>query len=410
VKSTSEVKQRAAQRFHDHYRAWACGDGSWPHRVSLGRPTSQALSGTLRPVKDWIADWRGWDAPGTVEWTPRRTVLGPMSCPAAITFSGPEDIAALTDETNSMWAAARRFLGRLEAEWPGATERVRPILGRVVEMDRVDQDRLIAVCRWLHANPHSGRFLRQIPVEGIDTKWIGNRQGLVAAMLKLAVTESGPPRSSAAPDDDAADVDAADNFHERLGLRRTPRLIDVVLCDAALRTHYGGARTLGLTAADLAAIRAIPRTVLITENKETGYAVPDRDGLLVVHGLGLNLKPLADIAWLRNTDVDVLYWGDIDAAGFEWLNNLRGYGIPAESLLMTETVINDYRHLSTSGALPTSPHLPNLTVEEADIYSKLRDGHWGRQFLLEQERLPWPTCLLALDAALAGKTRPTPVS
>jgi hypothetical protein len=187
-------------------------------------------------------------------------------------------------------------------------------------------------------------------------------------------------------------------------------LIDVVLCDAAMRRHYEGARTLGLTAGDLAAIGTIPRTVLITENKETGYAMPDREGLLVVHGLGLHLKPLADIAWLRNTDVDVLYWGDIDAAGFEWLNNLRGYGIPAESLLMTETVINDYRHLSTTGALPTNQHLPNLTVEEADIYSKLRDGHWGRRFLLEQERLPWPACLLALDAALARRTRPKPAS
>jgi hypothetical protein len=395
VKSTSEVKTRELDRFRLHYRAWACGDGTWPHRVTLGRPTSEALAGTLRPVKDWIADWRTWNAAGTVEWTPRRTVLGPMACPSAITFNRPDDIAALTEQTNATWATVRGFLDRLEAEWPGATDRARPILSRIVEMDLDDQQRLVDVCRWLHANPDSSLFLRQVPVEGIDTKWIENRKGLVATLLKLTFIEP----DSIQPTDDEPDNDVVDNFHERLGLRRTPRLINVVLCDPALREQCGGARTLGLTSADLAAMSTIPRTVLITENKETGYAVPDRDGLLVIHGLGLNLKALTDVAWLRR--VNVLYWGDIDAAGFEWLNNLRGYGVPATSLLMTESVIDSYRHLSTTAALPTNRQLPHLTPEEADVDAKLSAGHWGRRFLLEQERLPWPSCLAALDAALA---------
>jgi hypothetical protein len=394
VKSTSEVKNRELDRFRLHYRAWACGDGTWPRRVPLGRPTNDALAGSLRPIKDWVADWRAWNGGGTIEWAPRRTILGPVSCPSAVVFDGPDDIAALTEATKATWTVTCGFLSRLEAEWPGSTDRARPILSQVVEMDVRDQQRLIDVCRWLHANPNSGLFLRQVPVEGIDTKWIESHKGLVATLLRITATNPDPRQPS-----NPADDDAIANFQERLGLRRTPQLINVVLCDDALRKQYQGARTLALTATDLAAMTTIPRTVLIIENKETGYAVPDRDGLLAIHGLGLNLKALADIEWLRKSNV--LYWGDIDAAGFEWLNNLRGYGVPAGSLLMDESIIDEYRHLSTKGALPTHKELLHLTRSEAVVYTSLRDERWGRRFLLEQERLPWPACLAALDAALA---------
>ena len=358
VKSTDDLKTRQLERFERHYRSWACGEGIWPQRVTLGRPSSEALAGTLRPIKDWIADWQTWDSAGTVEWTPRRTVLGAVSCPSAITFERPDDIAALSQATDTTWRAARSFLTRLEAEWQGAAERAKPILARVVEMDLADQNRLIDVCGWLHANPASGMFLRQVPVAGINTKWIENHRGLVGAMLTL----TSPPLAhltAAAADQE----DVVGDFHERLGLLRTPRHINVILCDDALRSDYGGARTLGLTGDDLAATPTIPQTLLVIENKETGYAVPDRDGLMVVHGLGLNLKALAEIAWLQKARV--LYWGDIDGAGFEWLNSLRGYGVAVTSVLMSESV----NSLSPSYP-PQPPNFPSSTFNKGVAYNK----------------------------------------
>jgi hypothetical protein len=348
----------------------------------------------MQPLKDWIADWRAWDGAGTVEWTPRRTVVGPVSCPATITFDSPQAIASLAPETTRIWTTAVDFLGELEAHWPGMTPGAKPILSRIVELDPADQTRLIHVCRWLQANPHSGLFVRQLPIEGIDTKWIEQHQALVATMLHIATPKPEPDT------DDAAPV-VPEDFYHRLGLQRPPRLINIVLCDPNLRRAYGGARTLALTAADLTTMTPPPATVLVIENKETGYAIPDRPGLLVIHGLGFNLKSLADIGWMHTARV--LYWGDIDAAGFEWLSSLRSSGIPATSLLMTDTAITDFQHLATTGALPVRRELPHLTPDEREVHFNLVAGRWGHQFLLEQERLPWATCIAALDAALTAR-------
>jgi hypothetical protein len=393
VKSTSQLRASQLERFERRHRDWAYGGGTWPHRINLGRPTPEAMSGTLQPLKQWIADWRAWDGGGTVDWTARRTVLGLTDCPATITFARADDIAALSPETATAWTNTLALLARIEAHWPGATPRTKPILGRLLDLDPTDQDRLVAVCHWLHANPHSSLYIRQLPIEGIDTKWIGRHRTLIAAMLEFTLPIDAV---DAATDPPAPDAD--ESFHERVGLRRVPQHINIVLCDPTLRAGYSGARTLALTSRDLEAIPITPRTVLIIENKETGYAVPDRPGLLVVHGLGLNLKALAAISWLRATRI--LYWGDIDAAGFEWLNNLRAYGVDATSLLMTEAIIDMYAYLATDGALPANRELSHLTREERDVHLKLVAGHYGRRFLLEQERLPWSTCLATLDSSL----------
>lgn len=399
MKSTSDVRDSQLARFQRHFRAWACGEGQWPQRISLGRPTTDALAGTMQPLKDWIADWRAWTGAGTVGWTPRRTVVGPVSCPASVTFDNPHAIASLAPEAMRTWTIAVSFLQKLEAHWPGTTPLAKPILSRIVELDAADRSRLIHVSRWLQTNPRSGLFVRQLPIEGIDTKWIEQHQALVATMLQIAV-----PRPEQHTDDAATVVPAVpEDLYERLGLQRPPRLINIVLCDPALRAAYGGARTLALTANDLAAMTPAPGTVLVIENKETGYAIPDRAGLLVIHGLGFNLKSLAGISWMHTARV--LYWGDIDAAGFEWLSSLRGYGIRATSLLMTENTVADFKHLATTGALPVRRELPHLTTDERELHFNLVAGRWGHQFLLEQERLPWTACIDALDDALAGHSK-----
>lgn len=396
MKSTNAVRDHQLARFQRHFRTWACGEGDWPQQVNLGKPTAQALAGTMRPLKEWIADWRAWDGPGTVGWVPRRTVVGPVNCPATITFEGPDEVASLAAETTRTWTTAVSFLTELEANWPGMTPRAKPILSRIVDLDPNDQSRLIHVCRWLQAHPHSGLFVRQLPIEGIDTKWIEQHQALVDAMLRATVFH--PTQDS--DNSTTATTAVLDDFYDRLGLQRSPRLINVVLCDPGMRGAYGGARTLALTTDDLSAMMPAPATVLVIENKETGYAIPDRLGLLVIHGLGLNLKSLADIRWMHTARV--LYWGDIDAAGFEWLSSLRGYGVRAASLLMTERIVADFKHLATTGALPVRRELPHLTADERDLHFNLVAGRWGHRFLLEQERLPWSTCVDALDDVLAA--------
>jgi hypothetical protein len=50
-------------------------------------------------------------------------------------------------------------------------------------MDADDFQRLVATVSWLDAHPTSGLMLRQLPIEGVDTKWLGKNKSLVLALL-----------------------------------------------------------------------------------------------------------------------------------------------------------------------------------------------------------------------------------
>ncbi len=68
------------------------------------------------------------------------------------------------------------------------------------------------------------------------------------------------------------------------------------------------------------------------------------------------------VEWLRETEL--LYWGDLDAAGFQIVNQLRGYFPNLQTFLMDKATLNalpDY-HVDA----PRSPvaRLENLTEEE----------------------------------------------
>lgn len=418
MKSTDEARRLAAAQFTSLYHHWLRGHGRWPYTINLGKPAAGAKHGTIGELSQWIDDWQQWTAPGTVEWAPRRTPVGLVECPVKVAFAAPAEVATVTDQTRQIWRDATAFLDLAEQTWPGSRTKVARLAPAVLALAPEDRECLLRVADWFLANPASNLFLRQVPIEGIGTKWIGSHRRLLTRLLSALMNDDlNTQHQDAVADDDSGEeeadtVDVASELDnapeddgpershllERLGLRRTPTLINTVLCDSYLRDQFGGVRTAAFTAADLSRLTRPPTVVLITENKETGYAVPDRPGLLVLHGLGFNVNPIADIAWIDRARL--IYWGDLDAPGFEWLNNLRDLSLQVESLMMDSATIHEFCHLAIQGANPSGRPLPYLTDAERGCYLDIVAGHHGQAFLLEQERLPWPWCLSHIDAAL----------
>jgi hypothetical protein len=62
-------------------------------------------------------------------------------------------------------------------------------------------------------------------------------------------------------------------LHERLGLRVPPDLIQIAVLDPEMRSMVGGLHHFAASVEDLNASGLRPRTVVILENKETGYAI-----------------------------------------------------------------------------------------------------------------------------------------
>ena len=111
---------------------------------------------------------------------------------------------------------------------------------------------------------------------------------------------------------------------------------------------------------------------------------------MVLHGEGFSVLHYARIDWVR-TAAEILYWGDIDAAGLQFVNDLRRYGIDATTMLMNCETLDRFIDLVVEGAGPQRRTLPHLHADEQKLYRYLVEYADSNPsgLLLEQERIPW---------------------
>jgi hypothetical protein len=383
-----QVTERLRLRFNRDYQGWARGHGAWPIKIGLQTPSTAERSADPVACHQWALAWKNYTGAGRVDYINLRFPTATHSMPRALVLDRPSQVAALHPETQLTWQRCGERLTHLQRTFPGAV--FDGIIRRVTELSESDYQRLVATVDWLRTHPTSGMLLRQLPIEGIGTKWLLKHRVLVLALLG----DREDPDFPEAAADQAADALAASarrRLHERLGLRNPPELVQVAVLDPVLRSYVGGMRHFAASIEDLSQWPCHPRTVIILENKETGYAITgDHRDTVVLHGLGFNVASYARIIWVHNART-VIYWGDIDAPGLQFVSDLRGYGISATTILMNIATLDSFRHLSTNGAEPQRARLPDLTSSEAELYAYLTEYAAAHKtgLLLEQERIPW---------------------
>lgn len=377
------VKDVAVRRYNGAHRDWLVGSGDWPIAFSLGAPTEAEVMADLPAVQGWSEAWRHWFGLGVVEFEPRKWVrLGSQELPARLVLSSPGEVAALCGQ-DKRWARAVARREELLGVWPGLETDLR--LGRYFDVlaDYADADfeRLVAVVRWLEANEESNLYIRQLPVTGVDTKWLEKRQSLVAELLCL-VTGS----------------DKAGDFFQVTGLKRLPHRLRVLVLCPELRRSVGGLRDFEAPIEDIAQLDLAPERVLVIENHACATALADMQGCVAFAGLGKAVGVLGRVSWAQG--VAALYWGDIDTHGLVILNAARAALPGLQSVLMDAVTLLQFKELAVYEAVQASESgLHHLTAEEADLLEGLRSGRWGLKPRVEQERLPWAVVEAAFEAA-----------
>ena len=101
--------------------------------------------------------------------------------PKALVLRHPRDVAAAHPSTALTWQRCGHRLTALQRTFPQA--RFTGIIRRITDLDDRDYQRLVTTVTWLRANPASGMLLRQLPIEGIDTKWLSSHAQLILALL-----------------------------------------------------------------------------------------------------------------------------------------------------------------------------------------------------------------------------------
>lgn len=391
--SPDAARDFLVRRFNNQHHAWLAGEGSWPLHIPLGIPTEKDATDDTLAVRAWVSSWAAWKNVGEVSFAVRKWArMGEQELPVALTVSSPEDVATLVGQS-PRWTRAKERYAQMVGKWPqlGTGAALAARFNVLADYSEVDFTRLIALLDWLVQNPVSNVYLRQLPVEGLDTKWAEQRIGVITGLLK-----------------DIKQDTSDGNFHEICGLQRPPHRIRIKLLCPELRRLVGGLRDFEAPIEEIAALPIQPTAAVIVENLDTGMALPDIAGAVGIMKLGNAVSALGSVPWLKA--IPAVYWGDIDTHGFAILDRARKALPQLRSVLMDEATTLGFQNLwGTEPTQTANFALEHLNEHERVVYAALKGNTWGQKVRLEQERLPWERSIAALLAELVRGCHPSEV-
>lgn len=391
MKLPEDVRQFLARRFQSKHREWLIGDpgeGQWPLEVPLGIPTEQAALRQVDGVRAWVSAWQAWQGVGTLFWCDRRwKALGVQRLPEKLALRGPEDVAMWIGES-ARWERAQSRYRTLTARWPVLAQQLPRYFDVLADYGDADFRRLAEMLDWIASHPQSDLYPRQLPVSGLDSKWLDGRKGLLTDLV------------AAIQEDSSSDLD----FYQRCGLKAPPLLVRMRVLDQALRARVGGVGDITAPVEDLAGLNLPVSLVFIIENLQTGLAMSDMPGAVVFMRLGYNVNVLARFPWLARAKC--IYWGDLDTHGFAILHRARSYIPELQSVLMDEDTLLRHKPLWVDeSAQHPSTELTLLTEQEQQLYRDLKQQRWGQNVRLEQERIDWANAWNALQQTTLYATK-----
>ena len=234
---------------------------------------------------------------------------------------------------------------------------------------------IASVCEYLVHHPRPGCYARQLPV-AVHTKFVEEHRGILQKVLDVLLPS------------DAIDTTGA-TFEDRYGLASPPKLLfRIRLLDPALA--LSGLSDLMVPAQNLAALDVPCRAAFIVENLLPFLTFPSVEGAVCLWGGGFAVPALGALSWL--TRCRILYWGDLDRAGFGILASLRAVLPRAESMLMDYATYLRYGAYAVAGAAggagaagEAALRLNVLTDEERTTLAMIESD--PARARLEQERI-----------------------
>ena len=365
-------------------RARVTGESLFPLALRLKRPTRRELGERFDEVRRWIRALedgsrarRGFGYDITFDETDHRQ-LGWNRCPARASVPTEDDALRLLNRTRAA-AKFQSLAGEIVTAFPALRTWILTKPLKVLEFEE-RWSRLLAVLAWFRDHPHSGLYLRQLDIEGVDTKFVEDERLMLTELLDVV-----------APWADAGGRGRV-AFEQRVGLRSKPTMIRFRLLDDAQR--MSGFTDLTVPAAELARVDVPVDDVFITENEVNLLAFPMRRRSLVVFGQGYAVERVSAVPWLAHRRV--FYWGDIDTHGFAALDRVRQHVPSAMSLLMDRETLLAHRSMWVEEREQQAGPLIRLNEAERDLFRELRNDTYGPRVRLEQERISFASLASAL--------------
>jgi hypothetical protein len=362
-----EIKQKAQRGYEAFLQCWIRGEAYTPLTFPIGKlPTDfvplraavQQLQGQSKAVLG-----HGY----SIEWQQhQKRSLKTQTLPTRIILETATDFLRLIDKESEFFyfqqdvALIREQVPQLEAWMLGSPK-------KVIEYHS-DWLGLLTVCRYFLEHPRPGLYIRELPLN-VHTKYVEEHIGILRELLEQLLPA------------EAIVLEAA-TFQQRFGLREEEPLIHARFLDDQLEKRYGVPLSeLCAPRSQFARLNLRAQRCMITENKMTFLTLPALPDAFALHGGGFKVSGLVAIPWLR--ECPIIYWGDIDAQGFQILSQLRAIFPQVVSLMMNEVTLQTFSDFCVAGTPCFVRQLPYLTPEEHALFLRLTAGN----IRLEQERI-----------------------
>jgi hypothetical protein len=381
----ADLRKQAANKYPAVIRHILAGTSAFPLRLRYRRiRTTAPRAEILQSIEALRAESKETRRHGpTLEWREVDTAHhGRNRIPGDLYFDNETDYfhyIGKADEVRTLRTAAHLLLAAfpdLAPHLPGHWTLLR-------SGDTAYWEHVIRLLRYFRDHPQPDCFARELPVP-VPTKFLSTAHAPLAAFLPHISPESLRAEGR--------------SFEERLGLRTPDSFVECRLLDPALAPAWPF-RHLNVPLSDLPHLADLPaHTVLITENRITFLTLPPLPRTLALLGQGAAVSRLRRAPFLHQRRL--LYWGDLDAHGFEILASLRQAFPHTESILMDAATWATHAPYHQSGAptgtQPPEQLAPHLTPAEQALHATLTHHHQR----LEQEHIDPSHAHATLHAAI----------
>lgn len=311
----------------------------------------------------------------SIEFTPindRR--IGKQHFPTRVYFEELHDYLRFLhkeEEYRSFMLATQQIIAQIPQLQPWIESNPQKVLDNLSKWDD-----LIKVCKYFLEYPRPNLFIRELPLN-ISTKFVEENEAIIKTLLDILIEKH-------------LNKDETE-FKKRFNLKYDEPLIRLRILDKKMAQDiFNGVDDLSIPQSQFNNLNIPCSRVFIFENK-TNYSnifnfltLPSIKDSISIFGKGFGIGLLKEAEWL--SDKQIIYWGDIDAHGFQILSQIRRYFPKTQSCMMDFETFREFQDLAVTGADTNVVALENLTDEEREMFEyliKLKENN-----RLEQEKIP----------------------
>lgn len=365
--TSAEIKKKASRKYTDYLRDVAAGKTFQPIEIPCDKKASDTIAEyqkEFNDIRSLSKEVKGYGY--TIDWkTVKTKMLGTQGLPSKIKFETAEDFERFLQKVKEV-VDFRKNVALINGKFPELQYWIERYPHKVIDNSEEWSD-ILKVLDYFSKNPQPKLYIRELPIE-VHTKFIEQHKAVIGELLDIVIKEYINTNEK--------------EFEKRYNLRYDEPMVRMRLLDRTLaKTLFYGLDDITIPVSQFLQLQIPTSKVYIVENKVNFLTFPFVANSIVIWGKGYGVASIKESEMLKNAEL--IYWGDLDAQGFEILSQFRSYFAQVKSLLMDKTTFDKYFENDLGTPSKVNVGL-NLITEEDYLYQYIK----ANNYRLEQEKIP----------------------